>query len=283
VVLGLLYGRRDPDQTIVISCRGGMDSDCNPSSAGGVLFTTLGFENLPARFNTGLDEARKFSHTAYSFPELLDVCEKLAREFLQRQGGRVERTASGEEVFVIPIKDPVPTPLELSWAPGPIAQSRFTADEMAQITYAALPPGMKEAVAAFAPDWQIKDCGPDMNPGLRDQWEGRPHVLCVHPLDAQTGCVLSRTVTVPAGQQTLLRLLVGHDPRGDFDLIVRVNDDQILHTPVNPTTCQDGRWLRQEIDLTPYAGREIKIELVNQPTGWSYEAAYWGEIAIVSR
>jgi hypothetical protein len=27
-----------------------MDSDCNPSSAAGVLFTTLGFSNVPERF-----------------------------------------------------------------------------------------------------------------------------------------------------------------------------------------------------------------------------------------
>ena len=31
VLMGLLFGKRDPDQTILISCRCGMDSDCNPS------------------------------------------------------------------------------------------------------------------------------------------------------------------------------------------------------------------------------------------------------------
>ncbi len=283
VLMGLLYGHRDPEQTIVIACRCGMDSDCNPSSAGGVLFTTLGYQHLPARFNTGLDEERVFSHTAYNFPRLLDVCEQLARTLLRQQGGHVERDGEGQDVFVIPIRQPAPAALERSWAPGPIANSRFTDEEMAQITYDALPPGVKDAVAAVAPGWEIKHCGPDMNPGLRDSWEGRSHVLCVHPLDAQTGCTLSRTLTVPAGQSTHLRLLVGHDPRGDFDLIVRVDGDEVLRTAVDPTTCQEGRWLRQEIDLTPFAGREVKIELVNQPTGWSFEAAYWGEIALVSQ
>ena len=33
VVLGLLFGKGDLDQTIIVSCRGGQDSDCNPSSA----------------------------------------------------------------------------------------------------------------------------------------------------------------------------------------------------------------------------------------------------------
>ena len=34
VLMGLLFGKRDLDQTILISCRCGMDSDCNPSSSG---------------------------------------------------------------------------------------------------------------------------------------------------------------------------------------------------------------------------------------------------------
>ncbi len=280
VLMGLLYGKGDPDQTILISCRSGMDSDCNPSSSAGVLFTTVGFDKLPERFNTGLNEQREFSHTAYNFPRLLDVCEKLARQSVERQGGHVERDASGEEYFVIPIKQPVPSKLELSWDPGPAADSRFTPVEMAQIVYDALPQGMKEAVAQFAPGWKIKDCGLDMSPGLRDEWDGKQKVLCTHPLDQQTGCSLSRKVTVPVGKKTTLRLVVGHDPQGDFDLIVRADDNQLLRKAVSPSTCNDGHWLEEQVDLSSFAGREIKLELMNAPTGWAYEAAYWAEISI---
>jgi hypothetical protein len=134
VLMGLLYGKHDLDQTMLISCRGGQDSDCNPSSAGGVLFTTLGFSKLPARFNTNLNEQAVFSHTAYNFPRLLDVCERLARQVLVKYGGRVEKDASGEEIFLIPLQVPKPAPLELSCAPGPVANSRFTPEEMSQIT-----------------------------------------------------------------------------------------------------------------------------------------------------
>jgi hypothetical protein len=282
VLMGLLYGQRDPDQTILISCRCGMDSDCNPSSSAGVLFTTMGFRKLPARFNTGLDEQREFSHTAYNFPRLLDVCEKLTRTLLTQQGGRIERTASGDECFVIPVKTPTPSQLELSWAAGPIANSRFTPAETAQIKFDSQPQGIQESVTAVAPGWQIKDCGPDMNPGLRAEWDGRQKVLCTHPLDQQTGCLLTRTITVPSGKKTRLRLIVGHDPQGDFELVVRANGKQLLRKPVNPTTCTEGHWLKQDVDLTPLAGSEVTLELVNQPSGWACEAAYWAEIAIVS-
>ncbi len=281
VLLGLLFGKRDLDQTILISCRSGMDSDCNPSSSAGVLFTTIGYSKLPARFNTGLDEAKEFSHTAYNFPRLLDVCEKLARQFLVRYGGRVERNAAGEEVFVIPPHDPRPSKLELSWAPGPIANSRFTPEEMERITEANLPANMAKAVEKFASGWAIKDCGSDMDPGLRAEWAGQRKVLVTHPLDRQTGCVLTRTIEVPAGKKTTLHLVVGHDPQGDFDLIVRADGRQLVRKPVNPQTTAD-HWLALDVDLSSFAGKQVNLELVNQPSGWSYEAAYWAEIAVRS-
>ncbi len=134
IVMGLLYGKRDPDQTIIISTRCGQDSDCNPSSAGGVLFTTIGFSKLPDRFKSALNPEGVFSHTAYNFPRLVEVCEKLVRQAVDRAGGKIEKDASGEEVFVISVEAPKPGKLEQCWEPGPIANSRFTEEEMKQIT-----------------------------------------------------------------------------------------------------------------------------------------------------
>ncbi len=282
VLMGLLHGRKDLDQTILISCRSGMDSDCNPSSSGGVLFTTVGFSRLPARFNSGLDEEREFTHTAYNFPRLLDACERLARQIVTRYGGRVERQSNGDEVFVIPVREPRPSALELSWAPGPIVNSRFTPEEMTKITAGNTPAQVKEALLKFAPGWQIDNCGPDMDPGLRAEWQGRKNVFVTHPLDAQTGCLLRRTIDVPAGGKTALKLVVGHDPQGDFDLIVRVAGQELLRKAVSSKTATDSHWLSQSIDLTPFSGQKVKVELINQPSGWAYEAAYWTEIAIVS-
>ena len=72
-----------------------------------------------------------------------------------------------------------------------------------------------EAVAKFAPGWKVAGCGRECSPGLRASWGGRRNVLVTHPLDRDTGCVLSRTVAVPAGKGAGLRLDVAHDPRGD--------------------------------------------------------------------
>ncbi|MDR1518325.1 MAG: ADP-ribosylglycohydrolase family protein [Dysgonamonadaceae bacterium] len=134
ILMGLLYGRGDLDQTILISTRCGQDSDCNPSNAAGVLFTTLGFSQLPARFSEKLDESRKFSHTEYNFPMLLDVCENIARQAIVKEGGRIEKGSDGEEYFLIPVRKPVLSPVMKSWQPLPEEGSLFTDEEKAKIT-----------------------------------------------------------------------------------------------------------------------------------------------------
>ena len=101
-----------------------------------MLFTTVGFGDLPDRFTSAIDPNGKFSHTPYTFPKLIEVCEKLVRQAVVQAGGRIEKDAAGEEVFVIPVAEPKPSRLERAWEPGPTADSRFTEEEMARINVA---------------------------------------------------------------------------------------------------------------------------------------------------
>jgi len=133
IIMGLLYGKGDPDRTIIISTRCGQDSDCNPANAGGILFTTMGFEKIPDRFKSALDPKGKFSHTPYDFPALIEVSKKLVRQAVEKAGGKIEIDNTGQEVFVIPVTEPKPTKLEHVSKPGPIANSKFTDEEMERI------------------------------------------------------------------------------------------------------------------------------------------------------
>lgn len=133
IVMGLLYGNSDPDKTIEIATRCGQDSDCNPSSAAGVLFTMLGSNKLPEKFTSALNRTIKFSHTAYDFDGLTAICEKLALDGIKRAGGHIETDASGNDVLHIPVLSPTPGKAEKCWTPGPPANSRFTDEEMNRI------------------------------------------------------------------------------------------------------------------------------------------------------
>jgi hypothetical protein len=91
VVMGLLFGNGDFGRTMEISTRCGQDSDCNPSSAAGILATMLGYSNIPEKWMPNLREVedRKFSYTTMS---LLDVYQQgfdLALKNIERNGGKV--------------------------------------------------------------------------------------------------------------------------------------------------------------------------------------------------
>ena len=98
-----------------------------------MLFTTIGFAKLPEQYKSALDPSGKFSNTPYNFPTLIGVCEKLVRQAVAKAGGKIEKDTAGQEVFVIPVQAPKPSPLEQCWEPGPIAHSKFTPEETAKI------------------------------------------------------------------------------------------------------------------------------------------------------
>lgn len=279
IVMGLLYGQGDPDKTIIISARCGQDSDCNPSNSGGVLFTTIGFEKLPDKFKSALNPESKFSHTSYNFSMLVEVNKKLVRQAVERAGGRIEKS-NDEEVFVIPIEKPKLSKLEQCWEPGPVASSRFTEQEMAQIT-AVAGRDMAEAAKKFGGGWKIAKCGDDMNPGFYGELNGKKNVLMTHPLNQTTACVMSKKVKIPSGKTTLA-LTVGRHPDGDWVLIVKADDKELLKKTIGPESAKD-LWTDIEVDLSQYAGKEVKLELVNQPSEWKFEAGYWAKIELVSQ
>jgi hypothetical protein len=96
-------------------------------------------ENLPDKYKTGIDHTTRFSYTAYNFPSLVEVCEKLARDAVARAGGRIEKDEEGAEAFVIPLQKPVPGPLEQCWEPAAIENDvYFTEEEMDQIIAEAI-------------------------------------------------------------------------------------------------------------------------------------------------
>lgn len=114
VALGLLYGKRDFATTLDISTRAGQDSDCNPSSAGGVLGVILGYNAIPEEWKSGIAKIadQKFDYTTYTFNTITESTIRRALKNIEMAGGKVTAT----EVF-IPRQQPKPWKLE-QWNPG---------------------------------------------------------------------------------------------------------------------------------------------------------------------
>ncbi len=151
---------------------------------------------------------------------------------------------------------------------------------MAKITMGAH--DISSAIKKVAPGWKVSKCGPDMDPGLRGEHNGRKNVLMTHPLNRSTGCVLSKTVEIAGGGKSRLSFWAGHHPGGDWDLIVKANGEQLFKTTIGEKSATNG-WTFVEVDLSRFAGKEVKLELVNQATGWAWEAGYWHELKIVTK
>jgi hypothetical protein len=114
IALGLLYGRGDFGRTLEIAARSGQDSDCNPSTAGGILGVRLGYSGIPEIWKSGIPALadRKFEYTQSS---LNDICRStLARalKLVGLAGGTIT-----DAKVTIPIQAPEAAALE-QWEMG---------------------------------------------------------------------------------------------------------------------------------------------------------------------
>ena len=75
----------------------------------------------------------------------LRFVEKLARQTVVKAGGRIEKDRRGNEVFVIPVKEPAVSKFEDIKSPGPPAGSQYSPQEMTKIVMQDPPPAPKKS------------------------------------------------------------------------------------------------------------------------------------------
>ena len=107
--------------------------------------------------------------------------------------------------------------------------------------------------------------------------DGTPKHFRTIPKNAETPCVLSKTVALPDKRETKLNLTVSSRRDSDWELVVKVNGDQVFLTTVKGQKMVD-----HQVDLSPYMGQTIDLEVLNQPSGWDHEFANWRRLEIVS-
>ncbi len=218
------------------------------------------------------------------------------RVVLKVQGGKLETVARGDiEQFAVS---------KLSMMPEGV-EKQLSAEEMADLfalltldkhpsdraakrlagAYDVQPQETTEAakfdrlLAEVAPGFSAKASG-EGGVALLSEYRGRKIVVRTHPVNRQTSTVLRSQVEVPKTAKPRLLVSVGHDPRGDWRLVVKADGKALHESDIGPKTAKNG-WADIEIDLSSLAGKNVLVELENRPTGWEWEHGYWGSVELV--
>jgi hypothetical protein len=113
VYLGLLYGDGDFWKSMNIAMRAGLDSDCNPSTVGGILGTVLGMEAIPDKWAILRDLPIENNSISDVYPQsiawddILAATVDVGKRNIERNGGHIE-----DGILFIPRQTPSAPPLE---------------------------------------------------------------------------------------------------------------------------------------------------------------------------
>jgi chitodextrinase len=110
VLMGLLYGQGDFEESMRLAMRAGQDSDCNPSSVGAILGNMMGYEAIPAKWKSALSPSAVFANSAYTFDDAVQANLELARQAVLAKGGSIEGSS-----WMIPVEGPVSPPILEQW------------------------------------------------------------------------------------------------------------------------------------------------------------------------
>jgi len=267
VVLSLLYGEGDFDKTLALAVQFGLDNDCNAASAGGIIGTFLGAENIPERWKSPLNNLYYNSvlQMAPAYLTITDIAErtvKIGIENIRKNGGSLDQS----ETIALPDFNTVTPEYKEPWSDDMIAGSM---------------------IQDWEEGWEIQNLGWDMNPGIMQSYEGRDTVFASHPLNQNTPFSFVRTQTLPEQTSTTLKMGVtsfngsAHPTHlaADWELRVYVNDE-LIFTKLIERQDQKIVWYDLEVSLAKYAGQTVDIRVENYPNNWSFEAAYWDYLSL---
>ncbi len=110
---------------------------------------------------------------------------------------------------------------------------------------------------------------------------GREGVLRTSPVHRQAPGLLQGKVKLPAGKSARLVLAVSHEPGGAWNLTVKAGGKPLYEKLVGGEG--QPKWQTISLDLTPWAGKEVNLELLQAAEGDKPDGAYWSQVDIVTQ
>lgn len=137
-------------------------------------------------------------------------------------------------------------------------------------------------VQTVAPQFSLEHSGEPVQ--LLAEHLGKKNVVKTSPVAQGKPGILRAPLTVPQGKKTSLTVTAGRnvEAKADWQLVVKVGTETLHQSLVDEKTATEG-WVTQVVDLSKFAGKNIVVEVHNNPTNWHYEQAYWSQVAIESK
>lgn len=161
VLIGLLYGEGDLEQSMRIAMRCGQDSDCNPSTLGGILGNWMGLSGIPDRFTSELRTDIPFMFTDVTLDDAVASTLEIAREAVLLAGGAILGERTAREVWGIPTQGEIEPPILEQWPLAPPEEppsftARVANKDGPRVELEARPDG---AGGTLAYEWYFGDLG----------------------------------------------------------------------------------------------------------------------------
>jgi outer membrane protein assembly factor BamB len=177
-------------------------------------------------------------------------------------------TQLSREVFEL-TPDSVGEPLEIEPEVAALPLQNWTSE---------VSPRMVEAVQSVLPEWTVLNADSGPLAGLVPEHLGRKNVLALKTANNRP-TRLARFVKVSERGQTTLELDFASQPSGTTILLARVGDMTLWRKKIVGAETA-GAWQQVQIDLTPFAGLAVWVQIQQIPTGQANEEAFLSQAEV---
>lgn len=171
----------------------------------------------------------------------------------------------------------------------PVPSGRLTGDQFAAM-YASRQQSSADQLSfehqlqreldRLEPYWFVDNCAYTRGVGLVPELLGQKNVFITRPVSADIPCRLQTTRQLAQDKWTRLNLTVGHPKGGEWELVIRVNEQECGRVTINDQTAPTG-WFEYTVNLQSLAGKEARLQLIQQATGNADPRAFWMKITLL--